>query len=184
MLKPYYRYQIDFRSKWIRWSMFSMAISFFFFMVYTFGISNLSDSNFFKAIFVMLLPTALSACYVFLMKIKGLNAPGIYGLIGVGFFLSALFGTFFSGSVIRVILGIVWYPVCGIIYLSCVGGKLPTVTPAACMIGVTVFAHLLFLLSAGFQLDVLALEIALIFAFAALLFLPYTFKQGRMKSES
>ena len=183
-MKPYYRYQIDFNGKWVRWSLLSMAISFFFFMVYTFGISNLADAGFFKAVFVMLLPTALSAGYVLLLKIKELNAPGIYALMGAGFCLSALFGTFFSGSAFRVILGIVWYPVCAIILLCCVGGYLPSVTPVACVFAINVFVRLIFLLSAGLKLNVIVLELALIFSFAALLFLPFALKQGRMKTES
>lgn len=183
-MKPFYRYQIDFNGKWIRWSLFSMAISFFFFMLYTFGVSNLATVGFFKAVFVMLLPTVLTACYVVFLKIKELNAPGIFGLIGAGICLGALIGTFYSGSAIRIIIGLIWYPVCAIMLLSCVGGYLPSVVPAAVVFGVTIFVRLFYLLFAGLKIDVLASEPAFIFSFTAFVCLVFSLKQGRMKNET
>ena len=183
-MKPIYRYQMDFNGKWTRWSLLSMAISFFFYMVYTFGVSNLADAGFFKAVFVMLFPTALTAGYVVLLKIKELNAPGIYGLIGAGLCLFALIGTFFSGNVLRVILGIIWYPVCAVLLLGCVGGYFPSVVPAAGAFGIAAFVRILFLLFAGGCLESLACDLASIFSFIALLFLPLGLKQGRSKNEN
>lgn len=182
-MKPFYRYQIDFNGKWIRWSLLSMAISFFFFMMYTFGVSNLATAGFLKALFVMLIPTALSACYVVFLKIKELNAPGIYGLIGAGICLGALMGTFYSGSAIRIIMGLIWYPICVIMLLCCVGGYLPSVVPAAVVFGVTIFVRIFYLLFAGMKIDVLASELAFIFSFAAFVCLAFGLKQGRMKNE-
>lgn len=183
-MKPFYRYQMDFKGKWTRWSLLSMAISFFFFMVYTFGVSNLADAGFFKAVFVMLLPTILTAGYIVLLKIKELNAPGIYGLMGAGLCLCSLFGTFFAGSAIRVILGIIWYPVCAIALLACVGGYLPSVTPAAGVFGIAIFVRLIFLLVAASGLEAFVAELAVIFSLTALLCLPFGLKQGRIKTES
>lgn len=182
-MKPFYRYQMDFKGKWTRWSLLCMAISFFFFMVYTFGVSNLAEVGFFKAVFVMLIPTVLTAGYVVLLKIRELNAPGIYGLIGAGLCLCALFGTFFAGSAIRVILGIIWYPVCAIALLACVGGYLPSVTPTSCVFGIAIFMRLIFLLTAAFGLEAFVAELAVIFSLTALLFLPLGLKQGRIKHE-
>lgn len=183
-MKPFYRYQVDFKGKWTRWSLLSMAVSFFFFMVYTFGVSNLAEVGFFKAVFVMLLPTVLTAGYIVLLKIKELNAPGIYGLIGAGICLCALIGTFFSGSVVRMILGIIWYPVCAISLLACVGGYLPSVVPAASVFGITVFVRFFFLLASGAGLDGLVGDLAALFSFGAFICLPFGLKQGRMKMES
>ena len=183
-MKPYYRYQMDFSGKYIRWSLLSMAISFFFYMVYTFGVTNLADAGFLKAVFVMLLPTILTVGYVVLLKIKEMNAPGIYGLIGAGICLCALIGTFFSGSAIRIILGIIWYPVCGALLLACVGGYLPSIVPAAVGLGVAAGVRAVILLLSGLSLEAFVSGVALIFSLIALLFLPLGLKQGRFKNES
>lgn len=182
-MKPKYRYQVDFNGKYIRWSLLNMAISFFLFMVYAFGVSNLADAGFFKAVFVMLLPAVLSAGYIVLLKIKELNAPGIYGLIGAGLCLCILISTFFSGNVLRIILGVVWYAVCAVLLLASVGGYLPSVTPSTVAFGVAAFVRLVFLLFAGTGLNNLVLDLAVIFCFVALLFLPLGLKQGRFKNE-
>ena len=180
-MKPVCRYQMDFNGKWTRWSLLSMALSFFLFMVYTFGVSNLVDAGFFKAVFVMLLPTALTAGYVVLLKIKEMNAPGIYALIGAVICICAMIGNFFSGNVLRIIFSIIWYPVCAVGILACVGGYLPSVTPACAVIGVAAFVRFLFFLGAGFSLENLVAECAFICGFVSLAFLPLGLKQGRMK---
>lgn len=182
-MKPLYRYQMDFGGKFIRWTLLNMAISFFLFMFYTFGVSNLADAGFFKAVFVMLIPAGLSAVYVVLLKIKELNAPGIFGLIGAGICLCMMISTFFTGSVIRIILGVVWYAICAILLLASVGGYLPSVTPSTVVFGVAAVVRSIILLFVGTGLTGFVLDLAGIFAIIALLFLPLSLKQGRIKNE-
>ena len=182
-MKPLYRYQMDFNGKYTRWSLLSMGISFFLFMVYTFGVCNLADAGFFKALFLMLIPAVLAAGYVVMLKIKELNAPGIYGLIGAGLCLCMLISTFFTGSIIRIILGVIWYAVCAVLLLACVGGYLPSVAPATIVFGIAVVARFIILLFAGAGLETFILNLAVVFCFASLLFLPLSLKQGRLKNE-
>ena len=181
-MRPIYRYQMDFKGKWTRWSLLLMALSFFFYMVYSFGVSNLADTGLFKAVFVMLLPTILTAGYIVLLKIKELNAPGIYGLIGAGLCLCALFCTFFTGNAVQIVLGILWYPICALLLLAAVGGYLPSVTSVACAFGISIFVRFLFLLGSGYDLDDFVGEIAIMFSSGSLLCLPFGLRQGRIKN--
>lgn len=124
-LKQYANYQIDFRSKALTTSCSFMGLSLFLRALYYLGIHGLSDHHFGIILFNILLPMAGSFAYIYLLKFKRLNAPGLYGLFGAGFCVVCLFGGLFSGNILRIILSIPWYPAAGLIFLATVNGNTP-----------------------------------------------------------
>lgn len=181
-MKPYFRYQMDFDGKWIRWSTICMAASFFAGMVYYFGITNLAECGFGEILFLMILPALLSGGYVFLMKIRQLNAPGIYGILGAVLCLCTLIGCFYSGNAIRIILGIVWYLLCGGAILACVGGYLPGNTPVTAAFGIAIAVRLLFFPVRGLNLGLWVKELSTLLSLTALMMLTLGLKSGRTKN--
>ncbi len=179
-MKQYFRYQMDFASRWLTASTGCMGLSLFFRMVYYFGITNLADRNFVEILFSALIAAAVSVAYIFLIRLKKLNAPGVYGILGAVMCLCLLLGSILSGSVVRMLLGIVWYLLCGGVILTFAGGYLPGKTPVLAAFGVAIVCRLLFFPAAG--LGGWIKELGDLFSLAAFLLLPYGMKAGRMKA--
>lgn len=178
-MKQYYRYQIDFSGKWIDASVICMAVSFFATMVYYFGIVNLADCQVQEILFSLLLPAALSGAYVFLLKIRQLNAPGIYGIIGAALCMTILIGCMFTGNAIRIMLGLFWYLISALALLACVGGYLPGKQPVTILFGVAIVFRLIFFPVKGLDLTGWFKELSVLFAMAAVMLLPLGLKSGR-----
>lgn len=178
-MKPNFRYQMDFNGKAAKWSVICMAASFFATLVAYFGLTNMADCSFGEILFLMILPAILSGAYVFFMKIKQLNAPGIYGLIGAGLCLAVLIGCFLSGNAIRIILGLVWYIASALVLLACAGGYVSGHSLVAGMFGVAIVFRLLFLTAGITNPLQLCKDISGTLALAALMLLPLSMKTGK-----
>lgn len=166
------RYRMDFTGKWIRWSALLMALSFFAAMVYSFGFSNLAAAGFGRAVFMMLFPALISAAYVFLLSLRKLNAPGIYGLLGVALCACLLFSAVFSGSVIRIILSILWYPICAGAIFGFIGGYLSSVKAVAAVFAITIVVRFLFFPVSVFDTAMWIREVSVLSSLASLMLLP------------
>ncbi len=166
------RYRMNFSGKWMLWSTVFMALSFFASMVYSFGISNLAAVGFGRAVFMMLLPAFISAVYVFLLHFRKRNAPGLYGILGAAICACLLFSAFLSGSVIRIILSILWYPVCGAAILACMGGYVAPSNAIVAIFGVTIGVRFLFFPVSVFQTGEWIREVAVLSSLASVMLLP------------
>lgn len=138
-LKQYYRYVMDYSGKWIKASTMCMAASFFLLAVYYFALRGLASVGFGEAVFCVLLPMVLMVAYVVLTFYYKWNAPGLFALMGMAFCVFLFAGTFVSGNILRIILGVIWYPLSALILIGCAGGYLPRKIPAALIFAVTIF---------------------------------------------
>ena len=178
-MKPNFRYQIDFRGWAAKWSIICMAASFFATLVAYFGLSNMVDCSFGEVLFLMILPAFLSVGYVFFMKFKQLNAPGIYGLLGAGLCFAILIGCFLSGNVVRILLGLVWYIASSLALLAYVGGYVGGQSLVAGIFGIAIVFRLLFF-TAGITSPLqLCKDIAGTLALSSLMLLPLSMKTGK-----
>lgn len=166
------RYRLHFAGKWAGWSAILMALSFFASMVYSFGFSNLAAAGFGRAVFMMLFPAVISAAYVFLLRFRKLNAPGLYGVLGAALCACLLISSFFSGSVIRIILSILWYPVCAGAILGFVGGYLTSANVVTAVFAITIGVRFLFFSVSFFDTAMWIRELSVLSSLASLMLLP------------
>lgn len=124
-LKQYLRYQIDFTGKWVQPSALLMGLAFFLRLVYYLCLVSLHDCGIGEIIFSMLLPLLLTCCYIVLLRVVKLNAPGIYGILGAALCLLLLIGSFFTGNPLRIVLSILAYMAAGVVLIATAGGYLP-----------------------------------------------------------
>lgn len=124
-LKKYNQYKMDMRGNWTQFCGAMMGCSFFLRIVYYFGLINLRDIAASEIFATMLLGLLLCAAFVIVLNYMRLNAPGIYGILGAVQCLLLIIGNFSSGSVLRIILSIIWYAFAAVVLLATIGGYLP-----------------------------------------------------------
>ena len=175
------RYRVNFTGKWMLWVTIFMALSFFASMVYSFGISNLAAAGLGRAVFMMLLPTVISAAFVFLIRFRKFNAPGLYGVLGAAICVCLLFGAFSSGSVIRILLSILWYPICAAAILAYTGGYIAPGNGVCVLFAITIGFRFLFFPVSIFHLGEWIREVAVLSSLASLMLLPRCLSVAKTK---
>ncbi len=143
-MKRYARYQMDFTSRYVRWSGLCMAASLFLLIVYYLGIENLEDYSLGAELVKLWIPLILGAAYLVLLQMLRWNAPGLYAVLTALFCLMMFFGVFTSDSVARIVLGVLAYPICGFMMIAAVAGYLPGLLPATICFGVLIAGRVLF----------------------------------------
>lgn len=120
-----------------------MGLSVFLRMLCYFGLTNLGDLGFGSVLFVVILPLLLSVGQIVVLRLLRWDAPGIHAILAAVLCLLLLIGTFFTGSVLRILLGVLWYGLSAAVILACAGGYLPGRLPAAGMLWIAALVRLL-----------------------------------------
>lgn len=142
-LKRYGRYQMALEGNWMKASMACIGLSVVMLGVYYLMWLSPSAWKPVNLIFGLLLPVAASLTYVILGRIVRLNAPGVYAILGAVFCILLIVGSFFSGSILRIILAVIWYLLTAVVLLASAGGYLPGKLPASLMFGAALLVRLL-----------------------------------------
>ena len=142
-MKQYNRCVMDPDGKWTRSSVLCMAGALFTLAVYYFGLRGLISVGFLEAVFCLFLPLIVMGAFIALIHFKRWNAPGLFAIMGLMLCIFLFFGLFGSGSILRIILGLVWYPLCALILVGCAGGYLPGKKPAIYAFPVAIFFRLI-----------------------------------------
>ena len=142
-LKQYHRYRMDFTSKAASISALCMGVSLFLLSVYYFLLRDLSSIKSAEAIFGLVIPMLVSVAFIVLIRFVKWNAPGLFAIIGAVVCLTLMITAFSSGSLLRGILGGVWYIFCGIILIAVAGGYFPGTMPACVMFSIALIVRLL-----------------------------------------
>ncbi len=101
-----------------------MGLALFLRVFYYFGLVGVNNVGALWLIMGLILPLALEIGFVVLLKGIRLNAPGLYGIIGAAYCLLLLIQSFQYGSVVRIVLGILAYLICGGLVFVVSGGWL------------------------------------------------------------
>lgn len=141
-MKQYHRYRMDFESKWVRWSATCVGAAMFLRAFYYLGIQYLNAPG--SLLWNLWLPLGLGLVFIVLLRGIRLNAPGMYAIWGVLMCISLLIGVFGTGNILRIILAVLAYGICGAVLILCTGGFLPGRLPAAVCFGVLLGARILF----------------------------------------
>lgn len=124
-LKQYVRFVIPAPNKYLATSCTLMGLSFFFRMVYFFGVSSLDSFGIGQILLNMILPLLLCGGMIVLLGVLQLNNPGLISILGAGFLLLLAVSSLFSGSTLQAVLGLVGYLSAGGLLLLTVGGYFP-----------------------------------------------------------
>ena len=182
-MKQYYRFRMDFAGMWMKVSAVCMGMSIFLLAVYYFGITQFHQHTTLDIVLSLCIPLFLSVVYIFLLSVIRWDAPGAYGILGVLFCILFLLDIVFSGNLLRLILGAIWYVFCALVFLAVSGGYLPGKLPAAFVFAIAFFVRLF-----AFDLGVISgqawiLEGSTLCAIASLMFLPLAMVVPKPKEE-
>ncbi len=143
-MKQYDRYQMDFNSRSMKASMACMGISVFLLFIYFFGWRALWQTKAADWIFSFGLPVAVGVAYIVLGRFRQRNAPGMFAILGTVLCLCLMMGSLASGSLVRIILSLIWYGLCAWMLILAAGGYLPGKLPASLFFGMALFVRLVF----------------------------------------
>lgn len=124
-LRKYNQYHVDFDSKWTGACGALMGLSFFLRIVYYFALMNLKDVPLVEMLTSMILGILLCGGFVVCLICFRLNAPGLFGILGVAQCAILILATFATGNVLRIVLAILWYALCAAVFIVTINGNLP-----------------------------------------------------------
>ena len=179
-MKQYKQYRMDFGGKILNFFCILCGLSFFFRVTYYFMLINPVECPVLEVLFSMILPLLLCAAAMVVLKYFKLNAPGTVGIIGAAMCLCLMSGTFFSGSVLRIILAVVFYLAAGSLLLMTVGGYVPTRQFSVIAFCLILLTRVLFFIP-GFDIRRWVLEISDLTMLFALVLLPVTMNPAKIK---
>lgn len=125
-MKRYRRFRMDFGSIWLNTHCILCGFAFFLRIAYYFMFVNPTLCPTSEVIFSMILPLLLCGASMVVLKYFKLNAPGTVAIIDALKCICLLIGTFFGGSVIQIILGVILYLAAAVLLIGTVGGYVPT----------------------------------------------------------
>ncbi len=178
-MKHYDRYQMNFDSRSMKASMASMGIGVFFLFVYFFGWRALWQTTAADWIFSFGLPVAVGVAYIILGRFHRRNAPGMFALLGAVLCLCLMISSLSSGSVVRIILSLVWYALCAWLLMLAAGGNLPGKLPVSMFFGTALTVRLVFFDLMNLRSVNWIREIAVIAMLLALTLLPVAFQSTK-----
>lgn len=101
-----------------------MGIAFFLRTVYYLGFTRPEQLGFWSLLIFLILPMMLEAAFMVLLRGAQLNAPGIYGIFGAAYCFVLILQGFQYDSILRMLLAIGAYLLCGGALLAVVAGQL------------------------------------------------------------
>ncbi len=103
------RHHVDFRSSWVATAALFAGVGFFLYCVYYFGFTNLLDCNIGQILFYMLLPMAVLAAVVVVLRVMQYDSMQLLSLLAGAYSVLMLLGSFSYGNWIHTIIAVVWY---------------------------------------------------------------------------
>lgn len=183
-MMQYHLNKMDFDLRWTKVSAGFMAVSIFLLAVYYLGFCNLQDIGFGEELLNFWFPLVLGFVYIAMLQMLRINSPGIYAIMGVAFCVMLICSLFAAGSVVRIVIGIIWYIICAGVLLLAAGGFMPGTAPAAVCFGIAAFARLMFAVFGAASLPELVSECANMSVILSIMFLPLGMVKGKKKELS
>lgn len=118
------RYHTDFDSKGVSACAALMGVAFFLRVVYYFGFSRTETVGIGELLMMLIFPMVLEAVFMIVLRGVRLDAPGLYGILSAVYCVLLILQSLQYGSVLRMILAIIAYVVCGGIFLAVTAGLL------------------------------------------------------------
>lgn len=180
-LKQYALYIMNFDSKYTRASLCLMGLSFFFRIFYYLGLGYAFQGGAGLWLCCVILPLLIGGIYVLLGAAK-CGTPMLYGWLGLALLLLMAVMNCFSGNVLRSVLGLLAYGICGILLLATAGGYVPDKAPVSCLIGLSMGLRVLLFDLKGLSLVQWVPELSALALLFSLLLLPCGLRRKRMRT--
>lgn len=117
-------YHVDMESKGIFICTALLGVSLFLRVMYYFGFNRTETLGFGEIALWLILPLLLEVSFIVLLRGFQLDAPGLYGILGAACCLLLLLQSLGYDSLLRMIMGIIIYVICGGILIGVTGGFL------------------------------------------------------------
>jgi hypothetical protein len=124
VMKKAHDYRMDFEGRPHFAAAALMGVAFFLRAVYYLGFSRPETVGVGNLCLFLILPMLLECAFMVLMRGIRYNAPGVYGILGAAYCLLLMLQSFQFGSMVRLILSVVAYFVCGAALVTVTGGLL------------------------------------------------------------
>ncbi len=106
-------YHMDFEGKWLGSAAVLMGMAFFLRVVYYFGFTQIQTVAISEMILLLILPLVLETGFIVLLRGVRLNAPLVLGILGAVYCGLLIAQSVLCGDILRMILGIIAYLLCG-----------------------------------------------------------------------
>lgn len=108
-----HKYHMDPEGKYHMGTAALMGASFFLRCAYYFGFTRPESAGAWNLLVFLILPMLLEAGFMVMVRGIRLDLPGVYGIMGAVYCMLMLLQSFQLGSVLRVILAIIGFVICG-----------------------------------------------------------------------
>lgn len=108
-----HKYHMDPEGKYHVGTAALMGASFFLRAAYYFGFTRPESAGGWTLLVFLILPMLLEAAFMVMLRGIKLDLPGIYGIMGAAYCMLLILQSFQLGSVVRIILAIIGFVVCG-----------------------------------------------------------------------
>lgn len=119
------QYTVDPTDKWAGICAALMGIGFFLQAIHYFAIQNFSDCSVGEVILCLILPLLSSGAWMLFLRLLPVHHGKIYGVLGALICLVLMLQGFYSGSVVRAVVGVIWYLAAGAALILVTFGYLP-----------------------------------------------------------
>lgn len=136
------RYRMDLDGKSISAAGVFLGAALFFRVVYYFGFDHFFGAGIGEILLKLIFPGVLELAAIVLLRGVRLNAPGVYGILGALECILLIIDSFGHGSVLRVVLAVAAYLICGGLIFATSAGWLSKEI-AVCAVALTVIVRLL-----------------------------------------
>lgn len=107
------RYHMDFEGKGLATASVLMGFAFFLRVVYYFGFTSTETVGISELVLFLILPLVLEAGLIALLRGVRLNMSLVYGILGAVYCAVLIAQSLQYGSILRMVLGIIAYVLCG-----------------------------------------------------------------------
>lgn len=176
------RYRLNLDGKSLHLGLAELGLSFFLRTVYYFACVRVEEVGFLELLLWMILPMLLEGALIVLLRVLRLDAPGLYAILGAAFGLVLMLQLIGYGSLLRVILGILAYLGCGVLFLGVAGGFLSKqIAVAAYLVTALVRFFGFEMVQYVFNLRVIDFikEVTGLLAVAGMMYIVASFKQAK-----
>ena len=123
-----------------------MGAAFFLQAVFYLVVRPFGQCSFGEMLLCMILPLVLTAAWLVLIRLFPVALPRVFGILGAAICLLLAIQGFFSGSLLRALIGLLWYLLSGAAFIAVSFGFLPyrTLIPAFMLPAAAVRALILY----------------------------------------
>ena len=108
-----HKYHMDLEGKFHVGAAALMGASFFLRAAYYFGFTRPEDAGVWSLLVFLIFPMLLEAAFMVMLRGVSLDLPGVYGIMGAVYCALMILQSFQLGGILRVLLAIVGFVICG-----------------------------------------------------------------------